>query len=170
MKSPKFIGLVGKDEAENERIADLISEISRSVYVKRKMSMSIKAITSILTGASIREQYSRSNSAKVPDGFVHSLEKLSQIVETHLKLVLDDPDVWVKSFFNNIKGSELDASYIISDVKLPNEIKAVQERGGIVIGIDGGDHDYTISTEGSLFDQYQSIIEIFRQIGFYAEK
>jgi len=54
-----------------------------------------------------------------------------------------DPNLWVKALFANTDGW---SNYIIADVRYPNELAAIKERGGILIRIDrkdagAGNHD-----------------------------
>lgn len=54
-----------------------------------------------------------------------------------------DPDLWVKALFANTVEC---SNFIIADVRYPNELEAIKERGGILIRIDrkgagAGNHD-----------------------------
>ena len=63
-----------------------------------------------------------------------------------------DPNLWIKALFANTEGW---SNYIIADVRYPNELEAIKERGGILLRIDrngagAGNH----SSETAL-DDYQ---------------
>lgn len=52
-----------------------------------------------------------------------------------------DPDIWIKALFNSIESLNDDANditdnIVISDVRYPNEVKAIHYRNGIVIRIE----------------------------------
>lgn len=61
-----------------------------------------------------------------------------------------DPDLWVKALFANTEGW---ANYIIADVRYPNELMAVKERGGVLLRIDrngagAGNHSSETALDG----------------------
>ena len=83
---------------------------------------------------------------------------------------------WIKSLFANIEGWE---NVIIADVRFPEEVQSIKERGGLIIRIDrngagAGDHiseialdDYTnwdfhIGNNGSLEELFHAM-KIFAQ-------
>ena len=82
-----------------------------------------------------------------------------------------DPDLWVKALFANTEGW---SNYIIADVRYPNELEAIKERGGILLRIDrngagAGNHssetaldDYTnwdfhVGNNGSLEELFETM-------------
>lgn len=89
-----------------------------------------------------------------------------------------DPDIWVKTLFSSYKESD---NWLITDVRMPNEAKAIKDRNGILIKInrntgyndnhisetalDGySDWDYIISNDGSLDDLINEITVIYNNI------
>lgn len=82
-----------------------------------------------------------------------------------------DPDIWVKALFANTEDW---ANIIIADVRYPNELEAIKERGGILIRIDrkgagAGNHssetaldnyndwDFHIGNNGSMEDLFEAM-------------
>ena len=82
-----------------------------------------------------------------------------------------DPDLWVKALFANTEDW---ANIIIADVRYPNELEAIKERGGILLRIDrkgagAGDHssetalddyndwDFHIGNNGSMEDLFEAM-------------
>ena len=82
-----------------------------------------------------------------------------------------DPDLWVKALFANTEDW---ANIIIADVRYPNELEAIKERGGILIRIDrngagAGNHssetalddyndwDFHIGNNGSMEDLFEAM-------------
>ena len=82
-----------------------------------------------------------------------------------------DPDVWVKALFANTDGW---SNYIIADVRYPNELMAIKERGGVLIRIarngagagnhssetaldDYNDWDFHIGNNGSMEELFEAM-------------
>ena len=82
-----------------------------------------------------------------------------------------DPDVWVKALFANTEDW---ANIIIADVRYPNELEAIKERGGVLIRIDrngagAGNHssetalddyndwDFHIGNNGSMEELFEAM-------------
>jgi dephospho-CoA kinase len=82
-----------------------------------------------------------------------------------------DPNLWVKALFANVEGW---SNYIIADVRYPNELEAIKERGGILLRIDrngagAGNHssetalddyrewDFHIGNNGSMEDLFEAM-------------
>ncbi len=85
-------------------------------------------------------------------------------------------DVWVKAVFNAMKP---DVSYVITDMRYPNEVEEVVRRGGFTVkvtrkGVDPGEDvadqalidytgwDFTIENDGSLEDLVPKVEETLR--------
>jgi hypothetical protein len=71
-----------------------------------------------------------------------------------------DEDFWVKSLMN-VVDNELD-NVIIADVRYPNEVKSIKDRGGIIIrinrpGAGAGDHSSEIALDD--YDEWDCVID-----------
>jgi len=79
-------------------------------------------------------------------------------------------NVWVDALFNNFHGEKL----VVTDVRFPNEAKAIQDRGGIIVRITREgytpinahvseiaytDQDYILVNEGTPEDLYKKFLE-----------
>lgn len=94
------------------------------------------------------------------------------------------PDVWVNALFADWKGPKMDEYYpskwIITDVRFPNEYKAIKDRGGIILrverpgvetmghvserALDGHKFDYVIYNDGSMPDLFKQVLTFYEKI------
>lgn len=94
------------------------------------------------------------------------------------------PDVWINATFadykpveRELKGSLFYPQWIISDVRFPNELKAIKDRGGICIRVsrppiepdphisesaldDSDDFDYMVINDGTIDDLVEKVKEV----------
>lgn len=65
---------------------------------------------------------------------------LLQLVGTNCGRDIIHPNLWVNSLFSEYKGPKMSeynpSKWIIPDMRFPNELKAVQEKGGLIIRIE----------------------------------
>ena len=60
------------------------------------------------------------------------------------------PDIWVESWKGFISGLPEGLIYIVPDVRFPNEVKAIQDMGGIVIRLTRNPEESNDETETAL--------------------
>lgn len=93
----------------------------------------LKKMASILTGF---PDVSMWESAKVKDlynpTFGVTNREILQILGQSLRDNLS-PDVWVNALFATYSSNE---NWIVTDVRMPNEAKAIKDRGGIIIRVN----------------------------------
>lgn len=93
----------------------------------------LKKMASILTGF---PDVSMWESAKVKDlynpTFGVTNREILQILGQSLRDNLS-PDVWVNALFVTYSSNE---NWIVTDVRMPNEAKAIKDRGGIIIRVN----------------------------------
>ena len=99
---------------------------------------------------------------------IQLLEQVLQRLGTGVRAAIDQ-EFWVKALFNTYSDN-----IIIADVRFPNEVEAVKERGGIVFRIErpgagAGNHisetalddyhgfDYIIDNVGTLEDLFNQV-------------
>jgi hypothetical protein len=85
-------------------------------------------------------------------------------------------DVWINALFSDFKGSD---TWLITDVRFPNEAEAIKKKGGIVVRVDRGlssdehpsetaldnyEFDYIIPNKG---DKIQLLEEVMNFVSFY---
>jgi len=123
--------------------------------------------------------------------------KLLQLIGTECGRQIIHPNIWVNALFADYgkpilnrwddKGNNMPASWIISDVRFPNEVEAIKAKGGIIIRVernnffydekgkkclkidnhpsetaldDYKDFDYTIDNNGTIEELIQKIKKI----------
>lgn len=105
------------------------------------------------------------------------------------------PDIWVNALFSKYKQQELGEdiedgtrymvkgdypNWIITDVRFPNEVKAIEDRGGVVIkihrpGLESSRHEseialdnwnftYKITNDGTKEELYRKLVDIYSKI------
>ena len=93
----------------------------------------LKKMATILTGF---PDVSMWESTKVKDlynpTFGVTNREILQILGQSLRDNLS-PDVWVNALFSTYSSNE---NWIITDVRMPNEVKAIKDRGGIIIRVN----------------------------------
>lgn len=100
-------------------------------------------------------------------------------IEVGMKMREIDPDVWLNPVMDMAALRE-DAVLVVSDLRFPNEAKAIREAGGITIRVDrdsaitnGSDvylndwqFDHVIDNNGTLDDLRRSVKGIVNQINY----
>lgn len=111
---------------------------SQSKWKIKKYASTLKKITSIILGCKVNKLEDREFKEK-------ELGKQWQVIDYTLtpRLLLQrlgtdaaryvHPDIWVNALFSKFKKK---SRWIITDVRFDNEIRAIQERGGIVIRVN----------------------------------
>jgi hypothetical protein len=99
--------------------------------------------------------------------------KLLQLIGTEAGRQIIHPNIWVNALFADYKGKYLGATddmkepvemcfpnWIITDVRFPNEAKAIKDRGGIVIRVERNKNKHFIS-EGT---KPKGLVEVIRKL------
>lgn len=162
---PRFIGISGKMGAGKDTVAGLIEQCTYMRTDIQRFAGSLKKIVAEMTGTEEAENYSTEGKKTVPPGFTQSLAKLQQIVGTLMRKEIND-DVWILSLMNRCHGAH--TIYVVPDVRFPNEVKALQEAGGVVIKLvrggdapreDGRDTRHISETALDDFDGWDYVID-----------
>ena len=136
---PSIIGISGKIEAGKDTFARLLLEHPAfHDYKQFAFADGVKEVVQILTGDS--DQWSREGKAKTAPGFGQSNGLLQQLVGAGMRNMIDS-DVWVRSCMNRIADYRKQVvnrsgGVVITDVRYPGEVLAIQDAGGIVIRIE----------------------------------
>jgi hypothetical protein len=128
-KRISIIGISGKYGSGKDTIAAMIMDLMPGIYTKESFAYNVKLVSSILTGTTLEEQFTREGKSKIPEGFDQTLGRYQQIVGAGMRDIINDK-VWILSILNKKH------SMIISDVRYKNEAEAIEEAGGIVIRVD----------------------------------
>lgn len=205
----KLIGISGKIGSGKDTIYNIIKESytlpNGKVWQNMKFAGKLKAVASLLTGIPI-EKFEDQEFKKTILGSewgkpnkqnpLSAIEPFKDITVIEMMSVRDllqklgteamrnglHENVWVNALFSDYTK---DQYWIITDVRFPNEFKAIKEKGGIVIrvnrpshsnhmvkvvndhpsetALDGYDFDYIIENDGDLKklkSKIKSLLEI----------
>lgn len=183
---PKRICISGKFGSGKDTVASLFLTRTKESFVSHRFSMPIKKIVAILTGTDLSDHMDDTRKHETAPGFEHSHARLHQLVGENFKVLLKDPNVWVKSFMNVLDSDQL-SNIVVPDVRFKCEFDALKERGGILIRVnrdgvhraDGRDvehisetdldnetrFDYVIQNNGTLAELEDKVRRIMTELG-----
>jgi len=120
----------GKDLVYN-----MLCELSSVDFENKKFAYPIKWIVSVLIGCDIRQledrKFKEIELGEEWDGLTP--RKLLQLLGTEAGREIIHPNIWVNALFADYSK---DSNWIITDVRFPNEAKAIKDKGGILIRIN----------------------------------
>lgn len=186
MENIRLIGISGKKRSGKDTIAKILKRFLPEYEIK-SYAYKLREICSVLTNKPIEFFLDDNNKPLILDGWDISVRYMLQKVGTDCFRVGLDEDAWVKSLFSSYSNN---SKWIISDVRFENEVKAIHDRGGIVVRVNGDydnnknsqidDHpsetaldnytkfDYYINNNGTVTDLYKKVYalhhEFFRSI------
>jgi len=123
-----IIGLSGKFGVGKDCAAAFIEEVYPE-FVPVSFATKVKQVVAILTDTTLEWNQSREGKASLAVAFGLTYGRLQQLVGEGMRQVICD-DVWIRAALTDDSRP-----IIITDVRYPNEVKAIEERGGIVIRI-----------------------------------
>jgi hypothetical protein len=125
----KIIGISGKLGAGKDLTADIILKWYPQ-YDRCAFAANVKLVCSILLCTTYEEQLSVEGKAKIPKGFDKTNARYQQIVGQGMRDLIDQ-SVWVNAVMRRPSEYKL-----ITDVRYPSEVKAIEDAGGIVIRLE----------------------------------
>ncbi len=149
-----LIGLSGKLQSGKDTVAGMIKDIQPDVWEIKRFAGKLKQIVSLLTGIKIEdlENIDVKNSSLGPNWNNLTVREMLQKVGTEAMRDQIHSNIWVNALFADYKaldsqngqsmGNVIDysrckfPSWIITDLRFPNEAEAIQKRGGIVIRVN----------------------------------
>lgn len=166
---PKLIGICGKKGHGKNTVATMIIDSmldnEQRLYDEKSFAEPIKLMVSALTNCPLeslstqegKEALSPIRRNDVGDHFTY--RELLQLYGTDLGRNYFGPDIWVDALFSGWDGTE---NWIITDVRFPNEVEAIQARGGIVIRVIRPDmpNEDTHESETALDYRYPTLAHI----------
>lgn len=196
----KIIGINGKISSGKSTMSAIIKSLleNQNIQIEEKMfAFKLKQIVSILTGCEIKdlenqefknkplgEEWYKFVSTKsindIPIGpdmigietkyEVLTYRSLLQKIGTEAMRDCIHENIWVNALSSDLKE---DKNYVISDMRFPNELQAIKDRGGITIRItrpgtavgthpsetalDNSTFDYEILNDGSISDLIEKV-------------
>lgn len=209
-----LIGISGKLGSGKDTVGQMIQAEARGYWEIKKYAKKLKQITCILTGCSMQELESQEfkDSLLSPEWkgghctFSHSTYRdMLQKLGTEVMRDSLHSNVWVNALMADYQfapnksmdecfkeqfltgRSEIHYKFpkwIITDMRFPNELEAVKERGGITIrvnrdngtraisminshtsetALDDANFDYVIENDGNLSELKASVVEFLRK-------
>jgi hypothetical protein len=154
-----IIGLSGYAKSGKDTVAEIIQELQPDKWEVKKFSGKLKQIASILTGIpafKFEDQHFKSSMLgeewwKNYGDFYHqtTVRDFLQVLGTDAIRNGLHSNAWVNALMvdyhedereeridNYIKKVSPPCSWIVTDVRFPNEAEAIKDRGGVIIRID----------------------------------
>jgi len=115
--------------------------------------------------------------------YIPTYREMLQVIGTDCFRNLVNPNTWVISTLSDYKEGDY---WLISDVRFPNEVKGIKDKGGLIIrinrpGMNGGSHesevalddyngfDYIIENDGTIEDLIIKVKNIMKELKFLSE-
>lgn len=202
------VGQLGKDMLLDSNLCkDVLIErclwYGSSDYKIKKYADKLKDIVCLLTGctrADLENREFKESKLSVDWDDSHGIDTyrdLIQVLGTECGRDIIHPNIWVNALFADYEGKEdkskrkyehianyknvIYPSWLVTDVRFPNELKAIEDRGGIVIRVDRANdqtgltsshesekaldkHDfkYHIQNDGSIEELVEKVKEIIQ--------
>lgn len=174
-KNKNLIGVSGKKGSGKDTFFRIFQEFHPE-YQNKKFATKVKEICSLLTDMPIEYFYDRQYYDIYIKQLGVNIRELQQKVGTELFRNVLHPDTWIYALFSNYKNN----SWIVTDVRFPNEANYIKSLNGILIRINRGsiidkheseialddyaDWDYTIENNGTLLEFEDKIKNLNSQI------
>lgn len=135
MEKIRLIGLSGKLQSGKDTVAGIIKDLQPDTWEVKRFAYKLKQIVSLLTGIKTEdlEKIEVKNSSLGPTWNNLTVREVLQKVGTEAMRDQIHSDIWVNALFADYHDF---SNWIITDLRFPNEAKAIQDRGGIVIRIN----------------------------------
>lgn len=143
-----------------------------------KYAYKLKLIGSLLTGIPVEKFESQEfkKTQMAPEWGNISVREFLQTLGTNALRDQVHEDVWINALFSDFNDSD---TWLITDVRFPNEAEAIKKKGGIVVRVDRGlstgehpsetalddyEFDYIIPNKG---DKTQLLEEVINFVSHY---
>lgn len=131
-KQPKLIGLSGKRGSGKNTVATMMQE-ANYFYQEHAFASKLKYFATQLIGEGYDVYSQQGKTEFIPEWGMTVGELLQRLGTDAIRNGLHQ-QAWVLACF---AGIEPDAYAIVTDCRFPNEVDAIQARGGIVLRIEG---------------------------------
>lgn len=129
MEGKIVIGLSGKIGSGKNTAAILLRK-SYPDFIELAFAENVKKVVAILTGTTLEENMDREKRKRRIDVFGATLGELQQKVGNGMRAAVG-VNVWINAVMMDPSPFK-----IVTDVRFPDEVKAIEEAGGIVIRIE----------------------------------
>ncbi len=131
ISSATLIGITGPMGAGKDTLAAALQRVGTNYEIKR-FATSLRQVVSILTGLRVEDTETGKGKAMYLPAWGMTVGQMLQRLGTDAVRDHLHPDAWVLALFNTIGA---DDRVIISDVRFPNEVRAIRARGGIIVRV-----------------------------------
>lgn len=132
MEKKIVIGFSGWARSGKDTAADALTEIG---FYKASFAGALKKAAGIIFGLSNDQLHGDAKEVVDPYWEMSPREILQRFGTECLRERFSE-DVWVKALFRSIERNGGWSRWVISDVRFPNEARAIQEAGGYVIRVN----------------------------------
>lgn len=195
-----IIGFAGKMGAGKNLSASFVKEAYPSKeFEEKSFAYKIKQVTSLILGCEIGYLEDREYKKRVLDGLSITPRKFMQLLGTDFGRKMVHPDIWVNALLNeyspigmysvpldfpvNVGSHDVFVypNWLITDVRFPNEVKAIEDHGGKVIkltrscgrskhesetALDGYNFDYVINNNGTKEELRKEVLKLVDTFNF----
>ena len=167
-----LIGINGKIGHGKDTVGTIIQELTSGEWQIKKFAAKLKEVTALLTGVTAKDlELEKVKSSNLPEiwnknGLPITYRQMLQWIGTEAMRDNVHENVWVNSLFADY---HLASKWLVTDMRFPNELKSIQDRGGLTIrvvrdsiisisthpsetGLDEYKFDHVILNNGSLED------------------
>lgn len=131
MSDPLIVGFSGKKRAGKDTAGDIAAEDFG--FERDAIASPIKTIAQEVFGLADHQVYGKAK--EIPDSFWEMTpRKIMQKVGTEFARGVFHEEIWIDSFKRRMETAEAN-KIVVTDVRFPNEVKAIQDLGGAVIRI-----------------------------------
>lgn len=123
-----IIGLSGKIGSGKDTVAGMLPER----FQNKKYADILKTMTAVMLGCCKCDLEDRDFKELKLHGLPLTVREIMQKLGTEFGRDMVHPDTWVKL---TLKDYQVGRQWVISDVRFPNEAKAIKELGGIVVRV-----------------------------------
>ena len=125
-----IIGLSGHIGSGKDTACAIIQKCHPNLFVELAFALNVKKVVAILTGTTLAENMDRKLRRKFIPAFNATLGQLQQKVGNGMRAAVGT-NVWIEAILLN--PSEFK---IVTDVRFPDEVAAIEKAGGIVIRLE----------------------------------
>jgi hypothetical protein len=161
-KSSVIIGISGKMGSGKDTLADLIIEKDPS-FKKVSFAAKLKRIGAFMTGTEEFQWFSQEGKNVLLTDWGMTIGEFQQRLGTDAIRYGLHSEAWVLSLFADFKP---DSRWIITDMRFPNEAKAVTDRGGYTVRLNGDPAKVRANSSRNLNHPSETSLDDYNQFDF----
>lgn len=176
-----LIGVSGKAGSGKDEFAQILNlmaiDYNRTPYEVKKYAGKLKEIVKLMTGVTDWHMETQEGKKTHLEDWGMDIRKFQQLLGTEAIRNGLHSEAWVLALYSDFSAL---STWVITDVRFPNEVEAIEKRGGLVVrvesdrpGVGAGNHpseialddhhfNFTIENNGTLHE-YQSKCKSFIQ-------